>query len=59
MDKIAMLEMAIEIAVPILAGNSVISESLPFMKKVKANNTIQLVFNILKMCAGAFKKPDK
>lgn len=49
-----------DVIITALAGNTIISEVLPFMKKRKSNSTIQLVFNIFKAIAGALKqKPSQ
>jgi hypothetical protein len=44
-----------DVALTALAGSAAVSEALPFMKKVKANSTLQLCFNILKAAVNIFK----
>lgn len=59
METIGKIVEGIEVADMIfaaVAGNYAISEALPFVKKVKANSTLQLGFNILKAVLGVFKK---
>ena len=52
MEKIKIIEIALEIimdyVIPALAANSVISESMPFIKKWKSNGTVHLIGNIFK-----------
>jgi hypothetical protein len=44
-----------DVLVTALAGSAAISEVLPHVKKVKANSTFQLCFNILKAVVGVFR----
>lgn len=47
---------AIELVAGVLAANTVVTEALPFVKKVKANSTLQLIWSVFK----AFTKmPNK
>lgn len=46
------LELA-DAAIAALAGSAVVSEALPFMKKYKANSTLQLGINIFKSIFGS------
>lgn len=39
-------------------GLTALSETLPHVKKVKANSTFQLCFNILKAVLGVFQKKE-
>lgn len=39
-----------------LAGSAAVSEILPFVKKIKANSALQLVWNVLKLLGTSSKK---
>lgn len=58
MDVAAIIEgiELIDMLITIVAGSHVVSEILPYMKKVKSNSTLQLGFNILKAVLGVFAK---
>lgn len=44
-----------EIIITGLAANTVVSEGLPFISKLKSNSTLQLIWNILKTVTGNLK----
>lgn len=41
-----------DVAITALTGNVVVSEILPYIKKVKANSLLQLIWNVLKLLAS-------
>jgi hypothetical protein len=58
MDAVSIIE-SIELAealAGVLAGTTLVSETLPFVKKIKANSTFQLCFDVLKAVLGVFVK---
>lgn len=47
----------VDVALGVLSGTTIVSEILPHIKKVKANSTLQLLWNAVKLMAG--KTPAK
>jgi len=56
METSQIIEIIMDYVVPALAANSVISESMPFIKKWKSNGTVHLIGNVLKV---VFEKKSK
>ena len=50
---------AADVVIAALAANTVVTESLPFLKKIKSNSTLQLCFNIIKAVVDVVKKNTK
>lgn len=48
-----------DVLITTVTGSAAVSEVLPHMRKVKANSTFQLIWNIVKMVAGSLKKKEK
>lgn len=45
-----------DVLITALAGSAIVSETLPFVGRVKSNSTLQLCFNIIKAVLAVFKK---
>jgi hypothetical protein len=57
MDLAAVIEgiEIIDVIITALCGSAAISETLPHIKKIKANSVFQLGFNFLKTLLGALR----